>query len=66
MTINELTHLPSNNVYRSGCFMPQMLRDTLRYASNSMATISLSGGGRTQSGLRKTRELNPSEGVHQC
>ena len=30
MIINELAHFSSGDVYRSGCFVPLMLRYTLR------------------------------------
>lgn len=41
-------------------------RATSRYASNFMPSISLSGGRRSQRGLRKTQGFNPYEGVRQC
>ncbi len=52
----------------TGCSigLPAAPAERRRYASNSMAAISLSGGRRTQSGLRKTRGFSPSEGIHQC
>ena len=35
MTVNELAQLLSDDVCRSGCFIPQRLRYTLGYTNNA-------------------------------